>query len=160
MSNVACFRSTPHPGPLFVDFCFQPHAPHPASGGPHPSLRATLSHPMGEGIYSVGRFPGVAAARQRRANFRCAFSAFQSVEIRAIRVKPFAIYFRWKTNSPLLALTLILSPGSKSPASSLVAKGFSNCSCTADEVLIFPFQRGNRAPNESSHDREHQQPRH
>jgi len=38
----------------------------------------------------VGRFPGVAAARQRRANFRCAFSAFQFVEIRAIRVEKFS----------------------------------------------------------------------
>jgi hypothetical protein len=34
------------------------------------------------------QFPGVAAARQHRANFRSAFSAFQFVRIRAIRVKP------------------------------------------------------------------------
>jgi hypothetical protein len=34
-------RSTPRSGPKGT--------PHPACGSPHPSLRATLSHPMGEG---------------------------------------------------------------------------------------------------------------
>jgi len=34
--------------------CF-PHIPHPACGSPHPSLRATLSHPMGEGNLPLPR---------------------------------------------------------------------------------------------------------
>jgi hypothetical protein len=34
-----------------------------------------------------GQLPGVVALRQRRANFRSAFSAFRFVSIREIRVK-------------------------------------------------------------------------
>ena len=40
--------------------------------------------------YFVGRFPGVAAARQHRANFRSAFSAFEFASEKSvfIRVHP------------------------------------------------------------------------
>jgi hypothetical protein len=54
---------------------------------------ATFSHRMGEGIDFVGRLPGVVALRQRRANFRSAFSAFEFALIREIRVKGFCFVF-------------------------------------------------------------------
>jgi hypothetical protein len=38
--------------------------------------------------YFVGCLPGVVAALQPRANFRSAFSAFEFVSIREIRVSP------------------------------------------------------------------------
>jgi hypothetical protein len=45
---------------------------------------------MGEGFYFMGRLPKVVAVRQPWANFRSAFSAFEFVLIREIRVKNFA----------------------------------------------------------------------
>jgi hypothetical protein len=51
---------------------------------PHPACGHLLPIRCGEGIYFVGRFTGVAAAHQHRANFRSAFSAFQFVRIHAM----------------------------------------------------------------------------
>jgi hypothetical protein len=56
-----------------------PHDPHPASP-PSPV-------PAGEGIYFAGRSPAQSnCTGQRRADFPCAFSAFQFVRIREICV--------------------------------------------------------------------------
>ena len=46
----------------------------------------------------MGRLPGVAASRQPRANFRSAFSAFELVVIREIRVAAFAVVAPFAAN--------------------------------------------------------------
>jgi hypothetical protein len=47
-------KATPQPMPS-PQQNVSPHNPHPVSGDPHPSLRATLSHPMGEGNLPLPR---------------------------------------------------------------------------------------------------------
>jgi hypothetical protein len=46
-----------------------------------------ISKPVRADIFVAGRFPGVVALLQPRANFLYAFSVFKSVPISAIRVK-------------------------------------------------------------------------